>query len=59
MIHPDEPYCSVYDSTTGKFVTRKLKGSEPAVVDYVAVDGKNKSDLQKVYISLYCNCLCL
>ncbi|XP_010670529.2 DNA-directed RNA polymerase I subunit 2 isoform X2 [Beta vulgaris subsp. vulgaris] len=52
MIHPDEPYCSVYDSTTGKFVTRKLKGSEPAVVDYVAVDGKNKSDLQKVNIRL-------
>ncbi|KAK9741909.1 hypothetical protein RND81_03G137100 [Saponaria officinalis] len=52
MIHPGEPYCGVINNTNDVHSTHKLKGSEPAVVDYVAIDGKNKKGLQKVNIRL-------
>ncbi|XP_057453596.1 DNA-directed RNA polymerase I subunit 2 isoform X2 [Lotus japonicus] len=50
MIRPDEPYCSIYNASTSSTHTLKKKGSEPVYVDYVAVDVKNKKDLQKVNI---------
>ena len=50
IIHPSEPYCGVLNNTTGSHFNHKLKGSEPAVVDYVAVDGKNRKGLQKVFL---------
>ncbi|KAJ7982372.1 DNA-directed RNA polymerase subunit beta [Quillaja saponaria] len=50
MIRPDEPYCSMYNEVTGAINTFKRKGSDPAYVDYVAVDVKNKKHLHKVNI---------
>ncbi|CAK9159047.1 unnamed protein product [Ilex paraguariensis] len=50
-INPNEPYCSIYDEVTSTATTTKLKGSEPVIVDYVAVDVKNKKNLQKVSFS--------
>ncbi|KAL6124662.1 hypothetical protein ACLB2K_077174 [Fragaria x ananassa] len=47
-INPDEPYYSTYDEVKGAIRTTKRKGSEPAIVDYVAIDGKKH--LQKVNI---------
>ncbi|KAL1817703.1 hypothetical protein ACET3Z_020277 [Daucus carota] len=49
-IRPDEPYCNIYDADTNHTRSQKLKGTEPAIVDYVAVDVKNKKHLQKVNI---------
>lgn len=49
-IKPDEPYCSIYNVDTSRTRSNKLKGTEPAIVDYVAVDVKNKKCLQKVNI---------
>ncbi|KAJ0045240.1 hypothetical protein Pint_06132 [Pistacia integerrima] len=49
LIHPGEPYCSIYDKTTNSWRSNSRKGSEPVFVDYVAVDMKNsKNLLQKV-----------
>ncbi|KAL2326335.1 hypothetical protein Fmac_025393 [Flemingia macrophylla] len=50
MIRPDEPYCSIYNEVTSSVHTFKRKGSEAVYVDYVAVDVKNKKNLQKVNI---------
>lgn len=51
MIHPGEPICSIYDKTTNSWKTNNRKGSEPVIVDYVAVDMKNnKNLLQKANI---------
>ncbi|KAH9615819.1 hypothetical protein KSS87_022967 [Heliosperma pusillum] len=52
IIHPSQPYCGVINNTNDVHFTHKLKGSEPAVVDYVAIDGRNKKGLQKVNIRL-------
>ncbi|TXG49146.1 hypothetical protein EZV62_025021 [Acer yangbiense] len=50
-IHPGEPFCSIYDKTENKWQTNCRKGSEPVIVDYVAVDMKNnKNLLQKANI---------
>ncbi|KAG8391300.1 hypothetical protein BUALT_Bualt01G0173600 [Buddleja alternifolia] len=51
-IKPNEPYCSIYDAVTSNVRTTKLKGSEPVYVDYVAVDVKNKKNIQKANIRL-------
>lgn len=51
-IRPNEPYCSTFNKVTNGFHRPKLKGSELGVVDYVAIDGKNKKELQKVNIRL-------
>lgn len=51
-IQPGEPYCSIYNETTNSTYQSKLKGSEPAIVDYVSVDVKNKNQLQKANIRL-------
>lgn len=49
LIHPGEPYCSIYDKTTNSWRMNTRKGSEPVFVDYVAVDMKSsKNLLQKV-----------
>ncbi|XP_038680382.1 DNA-directed RNA polymerase I subunit 2 [Tripterygium wilfordii] len=50
IIHPNEPYCSIYNETTSTTKTNNRKGSESVIVDYVAVDTKNKKDIQKVNI---------
>ncbi|XP_012068704.1 DNA-directed RNA polymerase I subunit 2 isoform X1 [Jatropha curcas] len=50
MIHPNEPYCSIYDEVTNTTKTNNRKGSDPVFVDYVAVDTKNKNNIQKVNI---------
>ncbi|GMH19290.1 hypothetical protein Nepgr_021131 [Nepenthes gracilis] len=50
MLHPADPFCSIYNEVKGTTSSKKLKGSEPAIVDYVAIDGKNKKQLQKVNI---------
>lgn len=47
-IRPDEPYCNIYNADTSRTRSNKLKGTEPAIVDYVAVDTKNRKCLQKV-----------
>lgn len=48
MIHPNEPYCSIYNEVTNTTKNHLRKGSESVIVDYVAVDVKNKKNLQKV-----------
>ncbi|XP_065876124.1 DNA-directed RNA polymerase I subunit 2 isoform X2 [Euphorbia lathyris] len=50
MIHPGEPYCSIYNEVTSTTKTNTRKGSDPVFVDYVAIDTKNKDHLQKVNI---------
>ncbi|KAL1300661.1 DNA-directed RNA polymerase I subunit 2 isoform X2 [Arachis ipaensis] len=50
FIRPDEPYCSIYNTERSSVQTLRKKGTEPVYVDYVAVDVKNKKDLQKVNI---------
>ncbi|XP_058728826.1 DNA-directed RNA polymerase I subunit 2 isoform X2 [Vicia villosa] len=50
MIHPDEPYCSSYNEVTNKTFVFKKKGTEPAYIDYVAVDTKNKKHIRKANI---------
>ncbi|KAF6158224.1 hypothetical protein GIB67_015018 [Kingdonia uniflora] len=51
IIQPGEPYCSTYNTISSKTKQFWLKGSEPVVVDYVAVDGGNlKKPLQKVNV---------
>ena len=48
-VHPNEQYYSVYNRLTGAIRPVKLKGSEPAYIDYVAVNGtSSKGDFQKV-----------
>lgn len=47
-LNPGDPYCSVYDEITNATKLTKLKGSEPVIVDYVAVDVKKRKQLQKV-----------
>lgn len=49
-IKPNEPYCSIYNEITSSTSSTKLKGSEAVVVDHVAVDVKNRNNLQKVNI---------
>ncbi|KAL3622460.1 DNA-directed RNA polymerase I subunit RPA2 [Castilleja foliolosa] len=51
-IGPGEPYNSIYDEVTSKVRSNRLKGSDPAYVDYVAVDVKNKKHIQKANIRL-------
>lgn len=44
-----DPYCSVLNKMTGMTKVSKLKGSEAAIVDYVAAVGTGSKDpLQKV-----------
>ncbi|XP_050232672.1 DNA-directed RNA polymerase I subunit 2 [Mercurialis annua] len=50
ILHPNEPYYSIYNEITNTARTYNLKGSDPVFVDYVAVDTKNKKNLQKVNI---------
>lgn len=50
MIHPNQPYCSIYNEVTNTTRTNNRKGTEPVFVDYVAVDMKSKNNLQKVNI---------
>lgn len=50
IINPNEPYCSIYNDITNTSKPKYRKGSEPAIVDYVAVDTKSKKHLQKVNI---------
>ncbi|CAI9096906.1 OLC1v1033160C1 [Oldenlandia corymbosa var. corymbosa] len=49
-INPGEEFCSIYDESNNQFSGNKLKSSEAAVVDYVAVDVKGKQNLQKVNV---------
>lgn len=49
-LNPGDPYCSVYDEITSSTKLTRLKGSEPVIVDYVAVDVKKRKQLQKVNI---------
>ncbi|EEC67242.1 hypothetical protein OsI_34174 [Oryza sativa Indica Group] len=52
-IFPNEQYYSVCNNLTGTVRPIKLKGSEPAAIDYVAVNGTNFKDrLQKANIRL-------
>jgi len=52
-VHPNEQYYSVYNRLTGAIRPVKLKGSEPAYIDYVAVNGaSSKGDFQKANIRL-------
>ncbi|KAL8062090.1 hypothetical protein ABFX02_02G124000 [Erythranthe guttata] len=49
-IKPGDPYCSVYNGVTSRVTTSKLKGSDHAYIDYVAVDVKTKTRMQKANI---------
>lgn len=50
---PYEQYYSVYNTLTGAIRPVRLKGTEPAAIDYVALNGTNsKGSLQKVNIRL-------
>lgn len=52
-VQPNEQYYSVYNSLTGAVRPVKLKGTEPAFIDSVAVNGANsKGDLQRANIRL-------
>lgn len=50
VIHGNEPYCSTINQVTNSKRVYNHKGSEMAIVDYVAVDTKNKQHLEKVNI---------
>ncbi|KAH9310677.1 hypothetical protein KI387_025712, partial [Taxus chinensis] len=51
ILQSGDPYCNVHNTVTTLSKTHKLKGSEIAVVDYVAAIGtKPKDPLQKVKI---------
>ncbi|GLJ25400.1 hypothetical protein SUGI_0486220 [Cryptomeria japonica] len=51
ILQSGDPYCTVLNTVTAQSRTYKLKGSETAVVDYVAAVGtKPKDPLQKVKI---------
>nr|KJB73178.1 hypothetical protein B456_011G220100 [Gossypium raimondii] len=47
VIHGNEPYCSTINQVTNSKRVYNHKGSEMAIVDYVAVDTKNKQHLEK------------
>jgi DNA-directed RNA polymerase I subunit RPA2 len=47
-VNPNDQYYSVYNSLTGAIRPVKLKGTEPAFIDSVAVNGANSKGLQKV-----------
>ncbi|TYJ15797.1 hypothetical protein E1A91_A10G207600v1 [Gossypium mustelinum] len=47
VIHGNEPYCSTINQVTNSKRVYNHKGSEMTIVDYVAVDTKNKQQLQK------------
>ncbi|CAH9058115.1 unnamed protein product [Cuscuta europaea] len=49
-ISPNESYCSIFNQITSHSQDIKLKGTETVVVDYVAVDAKTKSSIQKANI---------
>uniref|UniRef100_A0A452YHN6 DNA-directed RNA polymerase subunit beta n=1 Tax=Aegilops tauschii subsp. strangulata TaxID=200361 RepID=A0A452YHN6_AEGTS len=50
---PYEQYYSIYNTLTGAIRPVRLKGTEPAAIDYVALNGTNsKGSLQKVNIRL-------
>lgn len=52
-VHPNEQYYSVHNSLTNVIRPVKLKGTEPAFIDYVAVNGTgSKCGLQKANIRL-------
>ncbi|CAD6205427.1 unnamed protein product [Miscanthus lutarioriparius] len=52
-VHPNEQYYSVHNSLTGVIRPVRLKGTEPAFIDYVAVNGAgSKRGLQKANIRL-------
>ncbi|KAL6883540.1 hypothetical protein ACP4OV_010954 [Aristida adscensionis] len=52
-VHPNGQYYSVYNRLTGAIRPVKLKGTEPAFIDYVAVNGaSSKGDFQKANIRL-------
>nr|TKV93120.1 hypothetical protein SEVIR_9G205100v2 [Setaria viridis] len=52
-VHPNEQYYSVYNRLTGAIRPVRLKGTEPAFIDYVAVNGaSSKGDFQKANIRL-------
>ncbi|KAL6327625.1 hypothetical protein AAG906_022046 [Vitis piasezkii] len=55
MINPNEPYCSIYNEVTSSTRATKLKGSEPVIVDYVALDVKNKKHPQKTWAKGVCS----
>lgn len=49
MINPGEPFISVHNTITNTTKPTTLKGSEPAIVDYVSIDGTTSKDfMQKV-----------
>lgn len=52
-IRPGEPYCTIYNEVTNTTTSKKLKGTEPVIVDYVAADVKNKKHLEKVLVFFF------
>lgn len=51
IINPNEPLYSTYNTLTSKTKPTMLKSSEPAIIDYIAVDGTgSKNYMQKVNI---------
>ncbi|KAA3481425.1 DNA-directed RNA polymerase I subunit 2 [Gossypium australe] len=52
VIHGNEPYCSTINQVTNSKRVYNHKGSEMAIVDYVAVDTKNKQHLQKKRVNI-------
>ncbi|XP_071715598.1 DNA-directed RNA polymerase I subunit 2-like [Rutidosis leptorrhynchoides] len=51
-LKPGDPYYTMYNEVTNTTYNQKLKGSEPVIVDYVALDVKSKKPLQKANIRL-------
>ncbi|KAJ0974432.1 hypothetical protein J5N97_016397 [Dioscorea zingiberensis] len=50
-LQPNDPYYSSYNTLTSDIKPTFLKGSEPAIIDYVSIDGTNsKSGMQKANI---------
>ncbi|KAI3986275.1 hypothetical protein MKX01_028556, partial [Papaver californicum] len=51
MLKPNDPFCSIRNTTTNNFKVKRLKGTEHVYVDYVAIDVKgSKKEPQKVSI---------
>lgn len=48
-VQPNDPYYSSYNTLTSDIKPTNMKSSEPAVIDFVSIDGTNlKNGIQKV-----------
>ena len=50
-VQPNDPYYSSYNTLTSDIKPTYMKSSEPAIIDFVSIDGTNvKNGIQKVWL---------